>query len=337
MKTMRTKLFFAALCAALLAVVCHAQRLTGAHGAARSGTVVQKQSALARQTPEAETTEGPVSTGPFTFSHVQSNVEYCGRANGQQMDIYFPLKTSKTPAPALLYVHGGGWRNGDKSQGGAAQIHELIARGFLVAAVNYRLFYTDAQGAPHNKFPAMIEDVKCAARYLRAHAAELHIDPQRFGAWGWSAGGHLVSLLGASDDSDFPPNAHPSETARIQAVVDMYGPADLAAPGYCDKPRCQEIFNQDEHDRRRASPVAYVTRDDPPFLIIQGDQDTLVPPSQSQELFTKLQAKGVEAKLVMVANAAHMLKPTPPGAQINPSQQQVIKMVADFFDQHLNH
>jgi acetyl esterase/lipase len=251
------------------------------------------------------------------------------------MDIYYPLKSSKKPALALLYVHGGGWRNGDKTQGGAEQIHELISRGFLVAAVNYRLFYTDAQGS-HNKFPAMIEDVKCAVRYLRAHATELHIDPQRFGAWGWSAGGHLVSLLGTSDDSDFLSGEHQRESARIQAVVDMYGPADLAATDYCVTPRCQEIFNQDEADRRRASPITYVTSNDPPFLIIQGDKDTLVPLGQSREFFQKLQANGVPAKLVIVKNAEHMLKPNPPGSQIDPSQRDVIRMVTEFFDQHLN-
>jgi acetyl esterase/lipase len=250
------------------------------------------------------------------------------------MDIYYPLKSSKKPAPALLYVQGGRWEHGDKTQGGTEQIHELISRGFLVAAVNYRLFYT-AQG-PHNKFPAMIEDVKCAVRYLRAHATELHIDPQRFGAWGWSAGGHLVSLLGTSDDSDFLSGEHRRESARIQAVVDMYGPADLAAKDYCVTSPCQDIFSQDEAVRKRASPITYITSNDPPFLIIQGDKDALVPREQSRKFFLKLQANGVPAKLVIVKNAGHMLKPNPPGSQIDPSQADVIRMVTEFFDQHLN-
>ncbi len=333
---MRTKPFFAALCvSSLLALVCGSQHVARSKGATTPENIAPGQTVDAGQELQEETAEGPVSSQKFTFDRVESNVEYCGRANGQQMDIYYPLKSSKKPALALLYVHGGRWQHGDKTQGGAEQIHELISRGFLVAAVNYRLFYTDAQG-PHNKFPAMIEDVKCAVRYLRVHATELHIDPQRFGAWGWSAGGHLVSLLGTSDDSDFLSGEHQRESARIQAVVDMYGPADLAATGYCVTPLCQEIFNKDEADRRRASPITYVTSNDPPFLIIQGDKDTLVPPSQSQEFLQKLQATGVSARLVIVANAKHMLKPTPPGAQINPSNQQINKMVADFFDQHLN-
>jgi dipeptidyl aminopeptidase/acylaminoacyl peptidase len=129
---------------------------------------------------------------------------------------------------------------------------------------------------------------------------------------------------------------HQRESARIQAVVDMYGPADLAAKDYCVTPLCQEIFNQDECDRRRASPITYVTSNDPPFLIIQGDKDTLVPLGQSREFFQKLQANGVPAKLVIVKNAEHMLKPNPPGSQIDPSQRDVISMVTEFFDQHLN-
>ena len=310
--------------------------LFNTHAGKRTNAVVQNRKVESAQAQE-ETATGPVYSGNLKLGRVITNVDYCG-GEGRQMDIYFPLSPAKAPWPALIYVHGGQWRKGDKSSGGGAVIQEVIARGFLVAAVNYRLFSKDAQGGLHNTFPVMIEDVKCAVRYLRAHATQYNLDPKRFGAWGWSAGGHLVSLLGTSDDSDFLSGEHQRESARIQAVVDMYGPADLAAKDYCVTPRCQEIFNQDEADRRRASPITYVTSNDPPFLIIQGDQDALVPPSQSQELLQKLQAAGVPAKLVIVKNAEHMLKPTPsPGAQINPSNQQINKMVADFFDQHLNH
>jgi acetyl esterase/lipase len=301
-----------------------------ANNRAEAGTQNRKVESVQAQ---EETVNGPVS-GNFKFERVIRNIDYCGGGEGRQMDIYSPLTMSHKPAPALIYVHGGGWKNGDKSTGGAGVIHEVTSRGFVVAAVNYRLF--SAQGGLHNTFPVMIEDVKCAVRYLRAHATQYNLDPKRFGAWGWSAGGHLVSLLGTSDDSDWPPTAYPARTARIQAVVDMYGPADLAAPDYCVH-SCREIFGSSVDDRRRASPITYATSDDPPFLIIQGDQDTLVPPSQSQELLQKLQAAGVSAKLVVVANAGHMLKPTPTEAQISPSQSQIDKMVADFFDQHLNH
>jgi len=286
---------------------------------------------------DEEIAAGPVTPGNLKFGRVISNVDYCGGGEGRQMDIYFPLKTASKPAPVLLYVHGGGWRNGDKSSGGAAQIQEVISRGFVVAAVNYRLFYKDSQGELHNTFPVMIDDLKCAVRYLRAHAAQYNLNPKRCGAWGWSAGGHLVSLLGTSNDTDFAPSHPLAQSARIQAVVDMYGPEDLRAPGYCHREFCKEIFNDDENIIRQAGPVNYVSNDDPPFLIIQGDKDTLVPPSQSQEFFQKLQAAGVMAQLVMVANAAHMLKPTPQGAQTNPSNQQITRMVADFFDQRLNH
>ncbi len=107
----------------------------------------------------------------------------------------------------------------------------------------------------------MIEDVKCAVRFLRAHATEYQIDRKRFGAWGWSAGGHLVSLLGVSDDRDFPTAQFPGVSARIQAVVDMYGSTDLRATGYCVKESCKEIFNDDETTLQQAGPVNYVTAD----------------------------------------------------------------------------
>ena len=300
----------------------------------------QKRPTASQKLEVTEADDEEIATGPsanLEFGRVIANVDYCGGGEGRQMDIYFPLHPAAKPAPALIYVHGGGWRNGDKSSGGATQIQEEISRGFLVAAVNYRLFSKGAQGTAHNTFPAMIDDLKCAVRYLRGHAAQYKLDPKRFGAWGWSAGGHLVSLLGTSDDSDFSLHPPSAQTARIQAVVDMYGPEDLQAPGYCDRARCKEVFNNDDDNMRRAGPVNYVTGNDPPFLIIQGDQDTLVPPSQSQELLHKLQSAGVNAKLVMVSNAGHMLRPTPQGSQINPSNQQIVKMVANFFDQHLNH
>jgi acetyl esterase/lipase len=300
----------------------------------QTDAVVENRKVESTQAQE-ETATGPVYSGNLKLGRVITNVDYCG-GEGRQMDIYFPLSPAKAPWPALIYVHGGGWRNGDKSTGGAGVIQEVIARGFLVAAVNYRLFSKDPQGGLHNTFPVMIEDVKCAVRYLRAHATQYSLDPKRFGAWGWSAGGHLVSLLGTSNDGDFATPQLASYSARIQAVVDMYGPENLEAPGYCHREFCKEIFNNDQDVIHRAGPINYVSHDDPPFLIIQGDQDTLVPPGQSQELLEKLQAASVSARLVMVANAEHMLKPTPPGAQINPSNQQINKMVADFFDQHLN-
>jgi acetyl esterase/lipase len=291
------------------------------------------------ETLQDEEITSPADEANLKFGVVIKDVDYCGGGADRKMDIYFPLKTPSKSAPALIYVHGGRWMKGDKSSGGASVIHEAISRGFLVAAVNYRLFNPDALGAAHHAFPDMIEDVKCAVRFLRAHAAQYRIDPKRFGAWGWSSGGHLVSLLGTSNDTSFASAEFAGTSARVQAVVDMYGPTDLLAAHYCVSEECRAIFNFDETLLWQASPVNYVTADDPPFLIIQGEKDTdrLVPPSQSVELAQKLLSAGVSTKLVLVKNAGHMLTPVPPGAHIDPSKDAINQMVVDFFDQHLNH
>src|SRR5439155_23230443 len=105
-----------------------------------------------------------------------------------------PKRTDSRPAPVAVYVHGGGWRNGNKASGGWIEpvTRELLARGYVVAAVDYRL-------VPQHKWPAFIEGVKCAVRFLRSNAPKYNLDPNRIGTWGSSAGGHLVALLGLTD------------------------------------------------------------------------------------------------------------------------------------------
>jgi acetyl esterase/lipase len=249
-----------------------------------------------------------------------------------KLDLYTPDDIAGS-LPGLLYVHGGAWQKGDKS---AAQdqpfLQALVEAGYLVAAVNYRL-------APEYQFPAMIEDVKCAVRYLRANAVSLGIDPDRIGAWGGSAGGHLVSLLGVTDGDEGleGDGGYPGVSSRIQAVVDMFGPTDLTVPfeGRDADLRAAVFGTTDESATilRIASPVTYVTPDDPPFLILQGSEDPIVPPSQSQALYDLLQAAGVESTLVMVQNAGHGLAPQT--GTVDPSKGEQIRMITAFFDAHL--
>ena len=174
----------------------------------------------------------------------------------------------------------------------------MIARGFLVAAVNYRLFSKDPQGGLHNAFPVMIEDVKCAVRYLRAHATQYSLDPKRFGAWGWSAGGHLVSLLGTSNEGDFATRQLSLRTQLgFRPSLTCMDPQTSRRRGYCYVANsARKYLITIRRLSHRAGPINYVSHDDPPFLIIQGDQDTLVPPGQSEELLEKLQAASVSAR-----------------------------------------
>jgi acetyl esterase/lipase len=249
-----------------------------------------------------------------------------------KMDIYYPMKAFEK-APAVVYVHGGGWTKGDKAGGaGKLDISELVSRNYLVAAINYRL-------APQHKFPAQIEDAKCAIRFLRANSEKYNIDNEHIGVWGGSAGGHLVALLGVADESaGFEGiGGYANQSSRVQAVVDLFGPSDLTKIFEGSNSRLlQKVFGTPDHDSeiaRLASPVNYVSNDDPPFLILHGEEDKLVPLSQSQILYDKLNEAGVQAELVVVKNAAHGFAPA--GGQPIPSRPELTEMLADFFDEHL--
>lgn len=263
----------------------------------------------------------------------QRDVTYCTTGGvSLKLDIYEREHGTSQSAknkhrPAVMFVHGGSWSAGDKAGGeGEPEIGELVSRGYLVVSINYRL-------APSYVFPSQIADVKCAVRYLRANAAALNIDPQKIGAWGASAGGHLVSLLGtAGPEAGLEGDGgYSGQSSRVQAVVDMYGRADLATVPQT-RPDLLPIFGS-ETDLAKYSPVTYVSADDPPFLILHGDKDATVPPELSQEFYGKLKAAGVHATLVMVKNAGHGFY-TSVGA-ISPPRSEITRIVADFFDSQL--
>ncbi len=258
-------------------------------------------------------------------SKIDRDITYCTANNVDlKMDLYFP-KLLNGPMPIVVYVHGGGWTSGDKRDGaGALDFPALLDAGFIVGAVNYRL-------APQAQFPAMIEDVKCAIRFLRANASQYNINPNEIGAWGGSAGGHLVSLLGVTDQSaGFDVGQYLDQSSRVQAVVDMFGPADLTT-GFSKAYANMRDMVFGTFDLAKASPVTYITADDPPFLILQGDADKTVPLSQSQEFYDKLTAAGVQAQLVIVHGGPHGLNsPTE-----TPSRSELTQMIVNFFSQHL--
>ncbi len=248
---------------ALLASALATLILTSCVAAARPQSV-------APSAPPAPTTPSARPTGGL------QTVTYCApQGVPLAMDIAVPSPAPASAAPAVLYVHGGGWEHGDRYGGGfLEQLRPaLLARGFVVASIDYRL-------APQYRWPAQIEDAKCAVRYLRANASRYGIDPARLGAWGGSAGGHLVSLMGTADASaGFDVGEYAAISSRLQAVVDLFGPADLTAAGWGSHAAnvVRDVFGvqpgQPSDTLVRASPVTYVSRDDPPFLILQGDRD----------------------------------------------------------------
>jgi acetyl esterase/lipase len=269
-------------------------------------------------TPSARTPAPPSPAPTAAALPPFQTVTYCN-PSGQplSMDIWAPAPGSRLRAPVALHVHGGGWTGGNRHGGGYLTDlqPQLTQRGFLVASIDYRL-------APANPWPAQITDVKCAVHYLRANAASLGIDPKRIGAWGESAGGHLVSLLGTDGGTD-----------GVQAVADLFGPADLTSSDWSPGVEriLQNVFGSSAEVRRDAGPVSHVAAGDPPFLILQGDHDTTVPATQSIELAQRLSGAGVPVTLVMVKGGRHGL--TGPG--MDPTQADLESRVLEFLTSRL--
>ncbi len=284
-----------------------------------------------RPTPATPTPTPMPTFQASKFGAADIDVTYCAM-NGlpQKLDVYYPA--SGGPWPAVIYVHGGSWIELDKAEG--AGWSYLNAHGFLVISVNYRLAAYDI------KFPAMIEDVKCAVRYLRAHASEYNLDPERIGAIGASAGGHLVALLGTSDDSaGWEVGEYLDQSSRVQAVITIAGLSDFTRDMYDGISMAiyyafGQLPGKDIPANAAASPVTYITPDDPPFLILHGDEDGVVPLDQAQALDERLTAAGVPSTLVIVQNGQHGLEAMP-GRTTDPSPQQVSDMILEFLEANL--
>ncbi len=227
----------------------------------------------------------------------------------QKLDVFVPEKPDG-PLPLIIWIHGGGWQNGSKD--GCPPLRtNYMERGYAVASINYRL-------SSHAVFPAQIEDCKAAIRWLRAHAKEYRLDPQRFGVWGSSAGGHLAALVGTSGDvKAFDVGGNLDQSSRVQAVCDYFGPTDfmvfVTTPGYeshatATSPEAHLIGGAVAHNKdkaARASPITYASPDDPSFLIVHGDQDPLVPINQSQLLYDGLKRAGVSVLLHTIKGGGH--------------------------------
>ena len=227
----------------------------------------------------------------------------------QKLDLFVP-ETADGPLPLIIWIHGGGWQNGSKD--GCPPLRTgFTDRRYAVASINYRL-------SGHAVFPAQIEDCKAAIRWLRAHAEEYGLDPQRFGVWGSSAGGHLAALVGTSGDvKAFDVGPHLDQSSRVQAVCDYFGPTDftvfVTTPGYerhaaAKSPEAKLIGGpvaENKDKAARASPITYVSRDDPAFLIVHGDEDPVVPINQSQLLHDALEQAGVSSHFHTIKGGGH--------------------------------
>jgi len=226
----------------------------------------------------------------------------------QRLDLYLP--EAEPPLPLVVYIHGGAFRAGDKAEHPPL---EYLAEGYALAAINYRL-------SQHALFPAQIEDCKAAVRWLRAHASEYGLDPGRFAAGGTSAGGHLAAMVGTAHHVKvFDVGEHLDVSSGVQAVLDYFGPTDFLqmdahrlpsgmVHDTPDSPESQLVGGpiQGNEDRvARANPITYVTADAPPFLIVHGDRDPLVPHHQSELLASALERAGVPVTFYTVEGGGH--------------------------------
>ena len=251
--------------------------------------------------------------------------------NGRDLHLDLYLPPSNEKLPLVIWVHGGGWKSGSKN--GAGPSLELLKRGYAVASVEYRL-------SGEAIFPAAISDCKAAVSFLRLHAGRYQLDPKRFGAWGSSAGGHLVSLMGTTgDDTSF--NLHPVSkkvSSEVQAVCNWFGPSDFLrmndAPGAIDhdspdSPESRFIggpIQQNPELVKRANPITYITEKDPPFLHLHGSSDRLVLLSQSELLHAALTDLNVQSELHVVVDGGHGFRGS------REPMQAIVGRSMDFFD-----
>ena len=246
---------------------------------------------------------------------VERDVPYAGTDNPRQrLDIYLPeTRRGADPLPVVVFIHGGAWLQGDKSAG-RGHLAPLVAGGeYAGVSVGYRL-------SGEAIWPAQIHDCKAAVRWVRANAGKYGWDAKRIAVMGTSAGGHLVAMLGAGGDVEELEGdlgEHDDASSRVRCVVDYFGPAELLAMGQAasrmdhdspDSPESRLVggaIQEHKDAARSASPVTHVTKDDPPFLIIHGSDDPLVPYDQSVRLHEALTAAGVDSTLVKVEGGGH--------------------------------
>lgn len=260
---------------------------------------------------------------------------YAGNSNPKQMvDLYLPKKrNSDKPLPVVAYIHGGGWIHGDRLGYAAAAIQLARTGDYAAVAVGYRL--TDEAHWPEQAY-----DCKAAIRWIRGHAKEFNLDPDRIGVTGSSAGGHLSSLIGTSGDVqelEGSLGSFTTNSSRVQCVVNLCGPEDLTKALMFEKDGKPVVkddavigllggtYEEKHVEAVAASPITYVTKDDPPFLNIQGTADKRVAYANAEAIQAALQKAGVPTLLIPITGGGHGSVGHPEG----------LKRARAFFDLNL--
>ena len=216
--------------------------------------------------------------------------------NGK-LDFYYPTNNDE-PTPVIINIHGGGWNHGKKeSQRGFGS---FFKKGMAVANVEYRL-------ESEAKAPAAVEDIRCAMSYLISNAEELNIDTDKIVLMGASAGGHLALMGGLSENNSlFDDHCGEREAVKIRAIIDKYGVSDLRPVMFASSVK-KWLGSESENVAfaESLSPITLVDAKSPPIFIVHGDADPIVPYIQSQKLFEKLQAHGVNSKFITIPEGGH--------------------------------
>lgn len=289
---------------------------------------------LAAQEP-ADLTETYLKAAEKSGVQLLLNLPYADNSNPkQQVNLCLPKKrNTDKPLPVVAVIHGGGWIRGDRLGTSASLIQLARTGNYAAVGVGYRL-------TGEAKWPAQIHDCKAAIRWIRGHAKEYNLDPDRIAVWGSSAGGHLSSLLGTSGDvKELEGNlgAFTSLSSRVQCVVNLCGPEDFTKALMFD-PRGKPVlddeavigllggnYEQKHAEAVAASPLTYVSKDDPPFLNIHGTADQRVAFAHAETIHAALRKTGVPTLLIPISGGGH-------GSVGHP---EAIKRGRIFLDQHL--
>ncbi len=250
----------------------------------------------------------PVPSSPGVINDIQKpaiEIEFTkdiifGHAGDQELKLDLATPQGLThPTPAVVWIHGGAWRGGRKEDFNDV-VRESAEHGYVSVSIGYRL-------VPKHLFPAQVEDCKCAVRWLRENAERLNVDPERIGVVGASAGAHLAMMLGAMDTGDGleGEGGSPDASSRVQAVVSFCGPTNLAGEFPDASKNLVADFIGEAANAKAASPITYVSKDDPPMLLIQGTKDPLVPHDQAVQMVDALTAAGVLGRVELLIGEGH--------------------------------
>ena len=256
----------------------------------------------------------------------QADITYAS-INGEDVKLNFARpKGAQGKLPCILVIHGGAWRAGDRSAHNDL-IWKFAQRGYVSATIGYRF-------CPKHPFPAQVQDVKAAVRFLRGNAEKYHIDPNRIGAVGFSAGAHLSMMLGVMDKADGLDDVggFSEQSSKVNAVVSFFGPTDLTAefppPSV---PLVKDFIGgtpSEKHEAHvKASPLTYVTSGDAPMLLFQGTKDPLVPYQQAIVMLEAMTKAGVHGRVEMIPGASH--------GWGEPELTRTLLATCAFFDENL--